>query len=61
MFERINRSFVSLWMDRHDESGQAMTEYALVLTLLAVGVIAGIGVLTRDLGTWIDTITSTFP
>ena len=52
--ETINRFFASL----KQEEGQAMTEYALVLTLLAAGVVAAVGALTGDLTTWIEGLTS---
>jgi Flp pilus assembly pilin Flp len=61
MTERIGRLMVSTQKALRDDSGQAMTEYALVLTLLVAGIVLAMGVLTGDIRSWIDGITSTFP
>lgn len=60
----FTRFYISAWSRLtalKDEKGQGMTEYALVLSLLAVGVIAAMGLLTGELQKWISGIVNTFP
>lgn len=46
---------------RRDEEGQALTEYGLIIALVAVALLAVIGVLTGALGTAFDAIAASFP
>jgi len=59
--ERINRYVIAAQTRLTDEEGQALTEYAVVLTLLVAGVVTAMGVLTGKIGGWIDHISSTLP
>jgi Flp pilus assembly pilin Flp len=65
MVDRINSLFARVWLTAQDglkrEQGQAVAEYALILAIVAIGVIAVLGTL-RDgiitkLGDIADTIT----
>lgn len=57
----INRYVIAARTRLYDEEGQAMTEYAIVLTLLVAGVVTAMGVLTGKIGGWIDQISDTLP
>jgi Flp pilus assembly pilin Flp len=43
----------------HEESGQDLVEYALVLIAVAAGVLAGSTTLSTDFGTWMTTLQAT--
>ena len=53
-------------MDKYDdlrkrEEGQTMAEYGVVLTVIAIGVIAALGLLTGGIGRALNTVTNKFP
>ena len=61
MSDRTTHTLLLLWARLRRDDGQAMTEYALVLTILAAAVILGMGALTGQLTTWMNSIVSDFP
>lgn len=58
MLDRFTRLYISAKTFVQPEDGQATTEYALVLALLVVGVVAAVGVLTGDMKDWIGNIST---
>ena len=61
MFNPINWCCIQVQTRLYDEEGQALTEYAIVLTLLVAGVVAAMGVLTGKISGWINNISATLP
>ncbi|MBV8078861.1 MAG: hypothetical protein JO186_00615 [Actinobacteria bacterium] len=61
MTDRFNRTLTSLWLRLQKDEGQTITEYALVLVLVA-GIFAAIAVTVEgSIKTWITSILSSFP
>jgi Flp pilus assembly pilin Flp len=59
MFDRLNGLFISAMTRlQSEEKGQAVTEYALVLAIVAIGVITTLAALKTGLITKIGNITS---
>jgi Flp pilus assembly pilin Flp len=60
MVDRINSLFVSAWVTAREgfrrEEGQALTEYALVLAVVVIGIVAAMGVLVGGIGDKIQAV-----
>lgn len=46
---------------RNQEEGQTMAEYGVVLTVIAIGVIAALGLLTGGITRALNAVTAVFP
>ena len=60
MLDRINILFTKAWLTAQDalerEEGQAMAEYALILAVIAVGVVTALGLLSTSISTKLGAI-----
>ena len=52
----MKQMFKSFWAD---ESGQGLTEYALIIALVSIGLIAVLGLFRDEIGTVLDSIITT--
>jgi len=58
MLSTINEALISFWTRLHSEDGQALTEYGLILGLIAVVCLVALGAVGAAVSGQLDSITS---
>jgi len=61
MFDLLNSCWISLSTRLRRDDGQAMTEYALVLAVIAIAAVASLTLLTGEIDKAIKVITDKLP